>query len=121
MNKAILTHCRPAFRRKKDKKKAPPKGFAEAASAGASILDDYHAEEYDEKGWDEFLKGWHWIINLPTKEVYEEHLLTFQEKYKEMHHDEVGYLKTIWPFPFKERLVKAWVDQHMHFGNTATS
>lgn len=35
--------------------------------------------------------------------------------------DEVGYIKTTWLEPYKEKLVKAWVDQHAHFGNVATS
>ena len=45
----------------------------------------------------------------------------FQEKYVHEHHEEVGYIKTIWLVPFKERLVKACVDRSAHFGNTATS
>ena len=34
---------------------------------------------------------------------------------------EVGYIKTTWLDPYKEKLVKAWVDQHSHFGNVVTS
>jgi hypothetical protein len=92
-NKAVFSHCRPAF----------PK--AESANAE----------------WEEFYQFWHSIINSPTEEVYEERLLEFQQKYCLNHRNEVGYIKTYWLLPFKKRLVKAWVDQCMHFGNTATS
>ena len=44
-----------------------------------------------------------------------------QQKYLPQHRDEIGYIKTTWLLPFKEKLVYAWVNQSMHFGNTATS
>ena len=43
-----------------------------------------------------------------------------QQKYVSQHLEEVGYIKTTWLLPFKEKLVRAWVDQSAHFGNTAT-
>ena len=71
--------------------------------------------------WKEFYGFWHSIINSPTKEAYAERLAEFQQKYIPEHLEEVGYIKTTWLIPFKERLVRAWVDQSTHFGNTATS
>ena len=44
-----------------------------------------------------------------------------QEKYVPQHSSEIGYIKETWLIPFKEKLVRAWVDQSAHFGNTATS
>ena len=44
-----------------------------------------------------------------------------QQKYIPQHSSEVGYIKGTWLIPFKEKLVRAWVDQSAHFGNTATS
>jgi hypothetical protein len=35
--------------------------------------------------------------------------------------EEVAYIKEVWLEPYKERLVKAWVDLHAHFGNVVTS
>lgn len=65
----------------------------------------------------------HWfsIINSPTEEAYAERLLHFEQKYLSEYLKEVGYIKSTWLTPFKEKLVKAWVDQSTHFGNTATS
>ncbi|RJE17447.1 transposable element tc3 transposase, partial [Aspergillus sclerotialis] len=75
----------------------------------------------DTEKWTEFYGFWHSIINSPTKEVYTTRLKEFQQKYAPEHLEEVAYIKTTWLIPFKEKLVKAWVDQSTHFGNTATS
>ena len=90
-NKAVLAHCQPAFQ-------------------------DRKAEE-----WVEFYGFWHSIIQSQMEAIYEERLAKFQQKYDLNHREEVGYIKAIWLIPFKEKLVKAWVDQSTHFGNTATS
>lgn len=71
--------------------------------------------------WKEFYRFWHSIINSPTEGAYTERLTEFQQKYIPEYCEQVGYIKTTWLIPFKERLVKAWVDQSTHFGNTATS
>lgn len=75
----------------------------------------------DTEKWTEFYGFWHSIINSPTEEVYTTRLTEFQQKYTPEHLEEVRYIKTTWLTPFKEKLVKAWVDQSTHFGNTATS
>jgi hypothetical protein len=71
--------------------------------------------------WKEFYGFWHKIINSSTEEEYEERLTEFQQEYVTDFLDQVGYIKTIWLIPFKEKLVRAWVDRSTHFGNTATS
>jgi hypothetical protein len=71
--------------------------------------------------WKEFYGFWHMIINSSTEEDYIERLAQFQKKYVPQHLNEVGYIKATWLIPFKEKLVKAWVDKVPHFGNTATS
>ena len=71
--------------------------------------------------WKEFYDSWHSIISSPTEEEYANRLAQFQQKYAVEHPNEVGYIKTTWLIPFKEKLVRAWVDQSTHFGNTATS
>jgi hypothetical protein len=45
----------------------------------------------------------------------------FEKKYLPNHIQEVTYIKKTWLELYKEKLVRAWVDQHMHFGNMATS
>ena len=58
---------------------------------------------------------------LPTEAVFEERLAEFELTYGEKHLESVGYIKTYWLNPYKEKIVKAWVDTHLHFGNVATS
>ena len=71
--------------------------------------------------WKEFYGFWHSILNSPTEEAYTKRLLEFQQKYATEHFEEIGYIKSTWLVPFKEKFVRAWVDQSTHFGNTATS
>lgn len=47
-------------------------------------------------------------------------LLEFEQKYCSENLNEVRYIKATWLIPFKEKIVKAWVDQSTHFSNTAT-
>ncbi|EAQ90237.1 hypothetical protein CHGG_02172 [Chaetomium globosum CBS 148.51] len=71
--------------------------------------------------WKEFNEFWHSIIGSPTEDEYAKRLVEFQQRYTPEHLDEVGYINATWLNPFKEKLVRAWVDQSSHFGNTATS
>ena len=71
--------------------------------------------------WKEFYSFWHSIINSLTEEDYIKRLAEMQEKYRLYYGNEIGYIKTTWLIPFKEKLVHAWVNQSMHFGNTVTS
>ena len=73
------------------------------------------------KIWKKFYRFWHSIIYSPTEDDYDICLQEFQQLYAQIHRDEVGYIKATWLILFKEKLVKAWVDQSTHFGNTATS
>lgn len=57
----------------------------------------------------------------PNKEVFEERLAKFELRYTAKYPQEVGYIKTFWLESYKERVVKAWVDKYLHFGNVATS
>lgn len=61
------------------------------------------------------------IVASPTKMIFEERLAEFERKYGDEYHEPVGYIKTYWLEPYKEMIVKAWVDEHSHFGNLATS
>ena len=69
----------------------------------------------------EFYQFWHSIISSPDEEAFKERVLEFERKYVPEYIQEVGYIKTTWLDPYKEKLVKAWVDQHTHFGNVVTS
>ncbi|KAI7760068.1 hypothetical protein LZL87_014319 [Fusarium oxysporum] len=94
VNKAVLQHCRPVF----------------LADGGQG-----------EKTWDQFYAFWHSIVASPTETIFQERLTYFERKYAEKYTEAVGYIRTTWLDPFKERIVKAWVDKHLHFGNVATS
>jgi antitoxin component HigA of HigAB toxin-antitoxin module len=99
VNKAVQQHCRAAF-----------------APGGGRV-----ADQAGDQAWDEFYAFWHLIIASSTEKLYEERLANFERKYAENYPEPVGYIKTYWLEPYKERLVKAWVDKHLHFGNIATS
>ncbi|RKK51097.1 hypothetical protein BFJ69_g17956 [Fusarium oxysporum] len=95
VNKAVLQHCRPVL----------------ILSGG----------DQPEKTWDEFYASWHSIVASPTEAIFQERLASFERKYAEKYTEAVGYIKTFWLEPYKERIVKAWVDKYLHFGNIATS
>ena len=94
VNKAVLQHCRPVF-----------------LASGGEV----------EKKWDEFYAFWHSIVASPTVTIFQERLAAFERKYAERYTEPLGYIRTTWLDPFKERIVRAWVDKHLHFGNVATS
>lgn len=94
VNKAVLQYCRPAF-------------LAEGRQG--------------ETRWAEFYTAWHGIIASPTEAIFLERLANFERKYVEQYTDAVGYIRTIWLDPFREKIIRAWVDRYLHFGNVATS
>ncbi|KAG6989724.1 PKS-NRPS hybrid synthetase [Fusarium oxysporum f. sp. conglutinans] len=103
-NKAVLRHCLPAFTTR------------DVASSRSSQPTDK-----TEEAWGEFYQFWHLIVSSPNEACFKERVARFEQKYLPDHLHEVGYVMHTWLEPYKEKLVKAWVDQHAHFGNTATS
>ncbi|KAG6978861.1 PKS-NRPS hybrid synthetase [Fusarium oxysporum f. sp. conglutinans] len=99
VNKAILQYCQPDF----------------VLKSG-----DTSGRVEDEK-WDEFYGFWHTIVDSPTEEIFRERLAKFELKYAKRYPRAVGYIKLYWLEPHKERIIKAWVDKYLHFGNVATS
>ncbi|KAF5230800.1 hypothetical protein FANTH_13693 [Fusarium anthophilum] len=71
--------------------------------------------------WKEFLDFWNDIVRSPTQDIYEERLKKFKVKYVSTHLDEVGYCIDNWLTLYKERFVKAWIDQYPHFDIKVTS
>ena len=60
-------------------------------------------------------------MSSPDEEIFNERVQKFERQYLPEYLQEVGYIKTTWLDPYKEKLVKVWVDQHTHFGNVVTS
>lgn len=106
-NKAVLAHCLPIFTAQ------------ERLLAKLSSIKTTNQEE--SAHWKEFYAGWHGIISSPTESTYRERLAAFEKKYVPNHVEEVAYIKEVWLEPYKEKLVKAWVDLNTHFGNVVTS
>ena len=75
----------------------------------------------DEKAWNEFNAFWHWLVASQNQKTFSERLTRFELKYGSKRLHSVGYIKVIWLDPYKERIIKAWVDEYLHFGNVATS
>ncbi len=99
VNKAIVTHCQPAFEIK-DKATKGDKG---------------------QEAWNEFNAQWHSVVASVDIPTFDHCLLAFEERWAHgQQYKAMGYIKETW-LPHKERFVKAWTDEHLHFGNTATS
>ncbi|PWI64023.1 hypothetical protein PCL_00444 [Purpureocillium lilacinum] len=95
-NKAVLAYCRPAFVRR-------------------------DGDEQSIEKWTEFFGYWFAIVNSIDEEAYNRQLDELERRYVPEYVDEVSYIKQTWLDLYKEKLVKAWVDQHAHFGNNVTS
>jgi hypothetical protein len=98
VNKAVLQHCRPIF----------------AAKNGSK---DTQAEVLL---WKEFYAFWHSIVASPDKKTFKERLAEFEAKYGDKYLNAVGYIKIYWLEPYKEMIIKAWVNIYLHFDNVAT-
>lgn len=99
-NKAVLRYCQPSF-----------------------VQHKHGSEAYqrDLSNWNEFFDHWHSIIKSADEETFDQRVQEIKRRYLPEYLDEVGYIKTTWLDLYKEKLVKAWVDQHPHFGNVVTS
>ncbi|KJK73860.1 hypothetical protein H634G_10866 [Metarhizium anisopliae BRIP 53293] len=106
-NKAVLSHCLPIF--------------AAQERLLSKLSSRQPTDEEQSFRWKEFYSCWHNIINSPTEAAFNKRVKAFEAKYIDSHIEEVAYVKEIWLEPYKEKLVKAWVDQYAHFGNVATS
>ncbi|OAQ59789.1 mutator-like element transposase [Purpureocillium lilacinum] len=95
-NKAVLASCRPAFVRRE-------------------------GDEQSIERRTEFFGYWFAIVNSIDEEAYNRQLDELERRYVPEYVDEVSYIKQTWLDLYKEKLVKAWVDQHAHFGNNVTS
>ncbi|KAJ0132090.1 hypothetical protein HZ326_24825 [Fusarium oxysporum f. sp. albedinis] len=96
-NKAVLRYCQPRSTR-----------HAQGDNQGI-------------EAWNEFYGHWHSIINSPNEQTFHERVSEFEKKYLSDYIEEVRYVKTNWLDQYKEKLVKAWVNQHPHFDNVVTS
>ncbi|RKK65531.1 hypothetical protein BFJ69_g16202 [Fusarium oxysporum] len=60
-------------------------------------------------------------MKSPDEKAFDQRVQELERRYLPQYIEEVGYIKANWLDPYKERLVRAWVDQHPHFGNVVTS
>ena len=60
-------------------------------------------------------------MRSPDEDLFYKRINQFKDQFLVSHLEEVGYVKTKWLDPYKEKLIKAWVNQHPHFGNVVTS
>lgn len=107
-NRAVLAHCLPIFK------------LQERLAAGIAA-DTSQIAGSDPVAWASFYDFWHSIMRSPNESIFNTRVAAFEAKYLLDHAEEVAYIKKTWLQPYKEKLVKAWVDQHMHFGNAVTS
>ena len=95
-NKAVLRYCLPSFTRN---------------------AEDAQGLEQ----WKEFFKSWHELVASTNERTFNERPQKLKESYISTYVREVSYIMETWLDLYKEKLVKAWVDQYPHFGNVVTS
>jgi hypothetical protein len=71
--------------------------------------------------WNDFFNHWHSIMRSSDEQAFDQRVQELEKRYLPQYLEEVGYIKSNWLDPYKKKLVKAWVDQHPHFGNVVTS
>jgi hypothetical protein len=64
-----------------------------------------------------FIQDWNSLLLSTTEESYDKQLKEFREKHPKA---ATFYVESTWLI-FKEKLVRFWVDQHLHFGYLVTS
>ena len=69
---------------------------------------------------DTIIGAWKSIVNSATKELYADAVLQFR-KVCEQFPKFLNYVESTILKPLKEKIVKAWTDRVMHFGNTTTN
>lgn len=94
-NKAVLRYCQPSFIQHQQGPEARQQGLTD---------------------WNEFFSHWHSIVRSSDKEAFDQCVQELERRYLPEYVNEVGYIKTDWLDLYKEKLVKAWVDQHPHQG-----
>lgn len=98
-NKAVVTNCRPTF------------------SPSERTLCHFT----DNTAWESFCSLWHLIVFSSYKATFEQRVQELEQKYPPIYVNEVTYLKPTWLNPYKQKPVKARVDQQLHFGTVVTS
>ncbi|KJZ68586.1 hypothetical protein HIM_12019 [Hirsutella minnesotensis 3608] len=96
VNRAVLQHCRPFF-------------------VGKEAQAD---DQAGDRAWEEFYAFWHSIVASSSEQAYNDCLAQFTSKYNSHYCEPVGYIKTYWLEPYKEQIVKAWVN---HSGGSVES
>ena len=88
-NKAVAINCRPKFL---------------APKLGLDI------EDNSEGKWQAFFSHWHSIIYSPNEAIFNQRVQELEDQYLPNYINEVVYLKSTWLSPYKQKLVKAWVN-----------
>ncbi|KAF4338142.1 hypothetical protein FBEOM_7973 [Fusarium beomiforme] len=71
--------------------------------------------------WKEFYSLWHDLVASSNEDIYYQKLDEFKKKYLPDYISQIGYITETWLDLYKDRFVKAWVDQHLHFNQFVTS
>ena len=82
-----------------------------------------HCRQFSDtsEAWDDFYQGWHRVMYTTTQEEFTYEWDALQEVYSYDYPFAVTYLVAKLMTPFKRKFVTYWTNQHLHFGNRATS
>ena len=71
--------------------------------------------------WEDFYEGWHRVMYAKTEEEFTYEWDTLQDVYNQEKPFAIAYLADKLIHPLRRRFVTYWTNEHLHFGNRATS
>jgi Zinc knuckle len=77
-------------------------------------------QEWADVALDGFLADWSTLVYSQTREQFETARSAFASKWRTSQAVLVDYVERTW-LVHKEKIVRCWTDQHLHFGTTSTS
>ncbi|KAK1262170.1 hypothetical protein QJS04_geneDACA021835 [Acorus gramineus] len=74
----------------------------------------------DLETWDKFNGAWFGVMRALTEEEFCRKLQLLEDEFRAFP-NELSYLHKTWVVKHRERFVSAWIDKHLHLGNTSTN
>lgn len=81
--------------------------------SSATTSQNLHVSNKGVESWNEFYELWHSIVRSPDEETFHKRMQELGNQYLPQYPEEVGVIKTNWLGVYKEKIVNAWVDQHL--------
>ncbi|KAK8918713.1 hypothetical protein KSP39_PZI021107 [Platanthera zijinensis] len=86
-----------------------------------NILAHCKKEFKNGKEWEKFNGKWQQLVDSPRESDFYQTFLEMKTEYEIAYPQVYSYVVTTWITPYKEYFVAAWVDMHLHLGNSTTN